>query len=41
MTTSLRIASGENFVSAREILKRADAALYRAKEKGRNCVEVF
>ncbi|PIU47389.1 MAG: hypothetical protein COS94_07605 [Candidatus Hydrogenedentes bacterium CG07_land_8_20_14_0_80_42_17] len=41
MTTSFGIASGENFVSAREILKRADAALYRAKEKGRNCVEVF
>jgi len=38
-TASLGIAVYRNGESIRELVFRADAALYRAKRKGRNCVE--
>jgi len=43
VTISLGVASteGNSLVSHEELIKRADAALYKAKENGRNQVQVF
>lgn len=39
VTISIGVAeAGENQQTPEEVLKKADAALYRAKEKGRNCI---
>lgn len=43
VTISIGVATVEadGAMSAEELISRADSALYMAKEKGRNCVEVF
>jgi len=43
VTISLGVASteGSSLISHEELIKRADAALYKAKENGRNQVQVF
>jgi PleD family two-component response regulator len=40
MTTSIGIAVGSGEWSAEPLLKRADAALYRAKQEGRDAYRV-
>jgi diguanylate cyclase (GGDEF)-like protein/PAS domain S-box-containing protein len=41
VTASIGIAVAETGASTSDLLRDADAAMYRAKARGRNCVEVF
>lgn len=41
VTVSIGVAEPENpSISPEQVMKAADAALYRAKEQGRNCVSI-
>lgn len=41
VTASLGVTVSDHHDDPEGLIKAADAALYRAKEKGRNCVEIF
>lgn len=41
MTVSVGVAASQNVHTAEDLVQRADAAMYRAKERGRNRVELF
>ena len=41
VTGSIGVALADRHTSAPELIERADAAMYRAKERGRNRIEVF
>jgi diguanylate cyclase (GGDEF)-like protein/PAS domain S-box-containing protein len=40
-TVSIGIAPGANYEKPDDLLRDADTAMYRAKERGKNCYEVF
>ncbi len=41
LSMGVTVSSAESEFSTQELLQQADQALYRAKEKGRNCVQTF
>ncbi len=40
-TVSIGIAPGAHYENSEDLLRDADTAMYRAKERGKNCYEVF
>jgi diguanylate cyclase (GGDEF)-like protein len=41
LSMGITVANSDSGLTAQELLQQADVALYRAKEKGRNCVQAF